>query len=330
MKFNSETSSALSANFSSFAHDVSDTSLPWLSANMSDIRKFCQVTPKQSQGGGDSEKIVRQNEKRRINQKVYDKCKRQRTVQETWLKDYDWAVYDTNENELYCGVCRKYPSLHDRDSSLVKGIKGKYRKETLKFHSKSIKHVKCVEHDLIKTQAGPSQLAQAVRKAKEKNSEVYEKLFNTAYYIALEGEPMTKFSSLCDLQEKNGLNLGSNYRNNHACGNFVSSISETLKTDCVTDLEKVRFFSILSDGSTDKSIAEQELVYIRYVDPSGKVNTKLADIVALDHGHAQGVKNGVFQALDTIGLPLELVAQKLVGINTDGASVNLGSKAGAV
>lgn len=39
------------------------------------------------------------------------------------------------------------------------------------------------------------------------------------------------------------------------------------------------------------------LFTIRYVDKSSKRNTKLADIVDLEHVHAEGVKNGVFKAL---------------------------------
>ena len=68
-----------------------------------------------------------------------------------------------------------------------------------------------------------------MKKVDEKNSPVYEKLFNIAYYVATEGEPMTKFEKLCSLQEKNGVEIGKNYRNNHACKDFTSSIAETLK-----------------------------------------------------------------------------------------------------
>ena len=141
---------------------------------------------------------------------------------------------------------------------------------------------------------------------------------------------MTRFEKLCSLQEKNGVEIGKNYRNNHACKDFTSSIAETLKSESANQIEKARFISILSDGSTDKGVIEQEIVYVRYVNSQGHVSTKLADIVDLEYGNAKGVKDGIFQGLDTVGLSQDTVADKLVGINTDGAAVNMGKKTGAV
>ena len=130
------------------------------------------------------------------------------------------------------------------------------------------------------------------------------------------------------MQEKNGVEIGKNYRNNHACKDFTSSIAETLKSESANQIEKARLISILSDGSTDKGVIEQEIVYVRYVNSQGHVSTKLADIVDLEYGNAKGVKDGIFQGLDTVGLSQDTVADKLVGINTDGAAVNMGKKQG--
>lgn len=69
---------------------------------------------------------------------------------------------------------------------------------------------------------------------------------------------------------------------------------------------------------------------MRYVDVNGQLQTKLADIVQLEHGHAEGVKDGLLKGLETVGADSEMMQCKLVGINTDGASVNLGRKGGAV
>lgn len=69
---------------------------------------------------------------------------------------------------------------------------------------------------------------------------------------------------------------------------------------------------------------------MRYVDESGYLQTKLADVVQLEHGHAEGVRGGLIKGLQTVGVSIEMMTSKLVGINTDGASVNLGHKGGAV
>ena len=88
--------------------------------------------------------------------------------------------------------------------------------------------------------------------------------------------------------------------------------------------------SILGDGSTDKGIIEQELVYVRFVDRKGQIQTKLGDIVDLEQGNAKGVKDGWLKGLDSLGITEQVLAEKLVAVNTDGASVNLGKKGGAV
>ena len=46
---------------------------------------------------------------------------------------------------------------------------------------------------------------------------------------------------------------------------------------------------MLADGSTDHTITEQEIVYVRYVTSKGVLKTELADIVAVKSADATGV-----------------------------------------
>ena len=71
---------------------------------------------------------------------------------------------------------------------------------------------------------------------------------NTAYFVASEGEPFTKYPRLCALQEKNGLNMGTNYLNRQACKVFITSIGEVLRNETIQFIRNARFISILSDG----------------------------------------------------------------------------------
>ena len=45
--------------------------------------------------------------------------------------------------------------------------------------------------------------------------------FNFAYIICKDGFAFTKMSTLCELEEKHGVDLGSGYKNNTACTEFV-------------------------------------------------------------------------------------------------------------
>jgi hypothetical protein len=46
-----------------------------------------------------------------------------------------------------------------------------------------------------------------------------ESLFNTAYGVVKAGKPFSDYELICEIQVKNGLYLGENYRNNQ-CVNF--------------------------------------------------------------------------------------------------------------
>ncbi len=92
-----------------------------------------------------------------------------------------------------------------------------------------------------------------------------EKLMRTAYMVVKEHLPFTKYPSMCELQRINGLVLGENYLTNKACGRFAFSIATDITKNVYNDICDARFVSILSDGSTDKGILKEEIVYARYV-----------------------------------------------------------------
>ena len=133
-------------------------------------------------------------------------------------------------------------------------------------------------------------------------------LFNTAYGLAKKNSPFTDFPTVCNIQEKNRLVglLCEIYITDKAAKHFTSSITKTLRQKTAADLQKARFVSVMSDGSTDTTIDEQEVVYVQCVDHGNPV-TKLASIQALEHGNAEGVHQGVMKGLAT----MELIADKL-------------------
>ena len=72
-----------------------------------------------------------------------------------------------------------------------------------------------------------------------------EKLFNTAHYVAKEGLAFKKFTGLCDLQEKNGLNIGNNYRNKIKCKEFVFSIAAIEQEKYAKEIRDARFLYVI-------------------------------------------------------------------------------------
>jgi hypothetical protein len=48
-------------------------------------------------------------------------------------------------------------------------------------------------------------------------------LFNTAYGVVKAGKPFSEYELICEIQVKNGLDLGENYRNINGCKTFAAS-----------------------------------------------------------------------------------------------------------
>ena len=152
-------------------------------------------------------------------------------------------------------------------------------------------------------------------------------LFSTAVYIASENLAFSKFKGLCDLQEKNGLDFGSQYKNNKACRDFVENIAVVEKERSQEEIENARLLCVLADGSTDKSITEQESVYVRCTRSNGRLSTHFADLVPVTSADAPGVTAAIQKGLQTLSID-ETVLKKLAYCDFDRPSVIMGKKSG--
>ncbi len=58
------------------------------------------------------------------------------------------------------------------------------------------------------------------------------KMFNTAYYIAMNEMPFTVFPAMCAIQRKNGLEgIGDTYMNDKAASTFIGYINKMMVAD---------------------------------------------------------------------------------------------------
>ena len=115
--------------------------------------------------------------------------------------------------------------------------------------------------------------------------------------------------------------------NEHGCADFIKAIAGSYREQSHRRISKSHFISVMADGSTDSSVIEQEAVYIRYV-YEGQAKTELLQLIDVEHSTSQGVLAGIYKALDLAGIGPEVQKKKLVGLNLDGASVNMGIKNG--
>ena len=80
--------------------------------------------------------------------------------------------------------CSAYSELSDHNSSPVKAITGKFSKETLKYHDKSVKDVKYIRKQRADLNPNGTEMAKSMKSLDKKHSFMYDILFKTAYYIA--------------------------------------------------------------------------------------------------------------------------------------------------
>ena len=108
------------------------------------------------------------------------------------------------------------------------------------------------------------------------------------------------------------------------------TISESMEQNLATTLSSAGFFSILMDGSTDASNTDNELFLVMWCDPNGsdeEVHSALS-YLCIDcpvDGTAKGLLGSLQHALERLDIQSisRDACKRLVGIGTDGASVNI-------
>ena len=153
----------------------------------------------------------------------------------------------------------------------------------------------------------------------EKDRENMRTKFNSAYYLAKKERPFRDYPDLLELQKKNhGPKVGESCANAMAAAEFTDYIAKAEKEVFVEVLSKGTYYSVLSDGSTDNSTQEQELVYVLFVH-EGKLRVTFLYIETPKSGDTEGVLNSISKAFQGIGL--DNFTDRLLGINVNGASV---------
>ena len=161
------------------------------------------------------------------------------------------------------------------------------------------------------------------------------KKFDMAYFVAKKELPFAVYEDIIALEKSHGVDLGHVYNNRKQCAEFVDISAQFIAQQLNEDFTKAKFYSVLTDGSTDKSVTEKEVLYVLYFDPHSnsnpdEVEVKLSFLCLknVKKANAEGITNAIEESFQSLGiLPNELYS-KLVGFGADGASVNSGNKNG--
>ena len=171
-------------------------------------------------------------------------------------------------------------------------------------------------------------IAKALTTLDARTEETVKKKFEIAYFLTKENLPFVKMASLCHLIEKHGVGLGTGYKNDQACANFVQYIAKDQRLQLVDILSKAKYFSIQIDGSTDSANVEEEMFLTLYFNPYSDdrkvhVQDKFLAIRRPKCSNAEGLFECFKRALAHAGIAGW--ENKLVWIGCDGTNVNLGT-----
>ena len=240
-----------------------------------------------------------------------------------WIvrEEFDWLCYQKTQDGLYvphqkiwCGICNEVyreksnkAAIHDGQAQvcdLEAYLTGTtiIKKNNVKSHNTSKSHVNAVQIKEAKKKAIRKEQLQKMGAAAQHRM---EKLFDWAYCFAKLELPFTVFPDLITMEEKHGSDLGSKYRNDKACHDFVVAIGDVFREDlCSLFSQKPFYFSLLCDGSTDKTLSEKEIISIKVVE-KGEAQIKVLGISEPTSCKADDICKAIKTKCQALDLPMK-------------------------
>ena len=238
-------------------------------------------------------------------------------------------------------MCEKYESSIENTQGFTRewiSSTTNFRSSNVERHVKSKSHLKAMDIHYIKQNPMEEDQTTLINSFKGVEKKVWEqtkKKFEVSYFVAKEEIPFTKYEKILNLEELHGVDIGASYRNDKACAEFVDYLGEDLNEKLAKDLTNANFYSVLSDGSTDSAVREQECTFALYFDPKPMEEDK-KDKVMIRMGflglkHLTSDKGGGKAITDSFeSLGITDFRSKLVWFGADGASVNMGNREGVI
>ena len=213
-------------------------------------------------------------------------------------------------------------------------------KDSVKKHVQSFQHKEAEKLQMKKGLGADAYKRQVVQKtaigqsfAKISNEdrEGLRVKVNTMYHIIKNEDPFTDYPKLLNLQKINKVPIlqqgkqARSYATDDYGAIFGDFIGKVTMDSLKKDLAKAHYYSVLCDGSTDKSVIEQEAIFILFLS-DGFPALRYLSIESVDHATATGVLSSLTTAFERFGVPS--FEKSLLGLNCNGASVNLGQFGG--
>ena len=74
---------------------------------------------------------------------------------------------------------------------------------------------------------------------------------------------------MSDLETRRSVNIGTTYTTESTAKSFTGYFAQAQKNELAINLQKAKFFSLLTDGSTDSGIVDRKLLLVLWYDKDG-------------------------------------------------------------
>ena len=169
------------------------------------ILSFFKSSQANNKTPASSSSVKRSAEKAELNEGIAKKSKTaaKRKFLSQWKDEFPWVVFHEDQNVMTCKICCSAPHVAGRTEFLA-GC-GTFKKETLQKHNVGGGHLRA--RDVVLAKQKPvenSTIAQSFQKgetaSEERNRKDVAVKINTAYLIAKEELPFSKFEPILALQ----------------------------------------------------------------------------------------------------------------------------------
>ena len=256
------------------------------------------------------------------------KKKRTRTYRyvKSWEQNRPWLYFEEETGKMFCSTCVKFDKTV-KSNAFRTGCTS-FRNSVVESHETSESH-KWAEAARFTSlmEAKDRPMEKVVLSMEQSEHEQMRTLFKTVFHLMQCGRPFTDLPKEVKFLKSIDVKLSDTYGNDKQCRVFADFIADDLRNR-MRQVYEGQFFSILSDGSTDKSNTEEEIIYIRYIEDGLPVN-RFVGLKSLCKANAENLTQVLIDTMeDDLGMADEKWKERLVACCFDGASVMLGPKSG--
>ncbi|KAL4142007.1 hypothetical protein QTP88_004539 [Uroleucon formosanum] len=196
----------------------------------------------------------------------------------------------------------------------------------IKQHSESKAHV--LAENILK-KSSDKVLDKMFERISEVEIDSNTRLFRTVYCLAKIHRPFKQFEELIQLQQINGLDMGSSLHSRITATRMVNVIAKEMRKRLILRLiQSNSKFTIMIDESTTLSTKCTLILYISsYFDVESPVVAFL-DLIELDRQDAETIEKSIWLSLECNGISTSFALNNCIAFASDGASVMTGKKVG--